>query len=127
MHATTPTAPLRSEPPSSLQQLPHSQIPEHVKVPRVHWREEVCAAEAQFELELPGLVGRGSKKRFFKFINGKRQCKNNIGPFQDGDGHLTNRDTDWAEGFNTSFVSIFNMDDGARMSQCSKLEGHDCK
>lgn len=91
------------------------------KVPQVLWRKKVCAAKARFELELPGLVGEDSKKRFFKCIRGKRQCKNNIGLFWDGDGHLTDR----AEGFNTSFVSLFNMDDGARGSQCSKLEGHD--
>lgn len=49
----------------------------------------------------------GQKNRiFFKYINGKRQCKNIISPFQDGDGHLTNRERDMAEVFSTSFVSV---------------------
>lgn len=64
------------------------------KVPQVLWRKKVCAAKARFELELPGLVGEDSKKRFFKCIRGKRQCKNNIGLFWDGDGHLTDGQRD---------------------------------
>lgn len=64
----------------------------------------------------------GQKKRFFKSINGKRQCENSISPFQ----HLTNRDRDKAEVFSTSFVSVFNMGHRPRGSQCPELEHRDC-
>lgn len=58
------------------------------------------------------------KEVFFKYINGNRQCKNNISPLQDKDGHLTNRDRDKAEVFKAFFASDFNMDDGPRECQC---------
>ncbi|KAJ7404159.1 hypothetical protein WISP_147211 [Willisornis vidua] len=45
----------------------------------------------------------------------------------DEDGHLTNRDRDKAEAFDTFFASLFNMDDGPRGSQCPELEDHDCE
>lgn len=48
----------------------------------------------------------GAARIFFKYINGKRQCKNIISPFQDGDGHLTDRERDKAEVFSTSFVCL---------------------
>ncbi|KAJ7415509.1 hypothetical protein BTVI_37854 [Pitangus sulphuratus] len=46
---------------------------------------------------------------------------------KDKDGHLTNRERDKVEVFNTFFASVFNTDDGPRVSQCSELEDHDCK
>lgn len=66
-------------------------------------------------------VGEQKKEVFFKYINGKRQCKIIIGPFQDGNGHLTSRDRDKAEVFNTSFVSVFNVGHRPRGSQCPEL------
>lgn len=45
-----------------------------------HYREKTPVVKAQLELELPELLG--TKKRvIFKYINGKRQCKNIISPF----------------------------------------------
>lgn len=71
-----------------------------------HCREKIHLVKAQLELsELWGTKNR----IFFKHINGKRQCKNIISPFQDGDGHLTNRERDMAEVFSTSFVSVCKM------------------
>lgn len=57
-----------------------------------------------------------TKKRFLKYINGKRQCRNNNSFLQDEDGHITNRDMDKAEVFNAFFASVFNID------QCPELE-----
>lgn len=56
-----------------------------------------------------------------------RKCKNNIGQLQDEDGHLTNRDKDRAELFNTFFAVVFNTDDGPRGFQCPELKNHDCE
>ncbi|KAJ7413995.1 hypothetical protein WISP_87188 [Willisornis vidua] len=53
--------------------------------------------------------------------------KSTVESLWDEDGHLTNRDRDKAEVFNTFFASVFNMDDGPRGSQCSELEDHDCE
>ncbi|KAF4796691.1 hypothetical protein TURU_082106 [Turdus rufiventris] len=66
-------------------------------------------------------------KSFFNYNNSNRQCKNNIGLLHDEDGHLTNRDMDKAEVFNTFFAYVINTDDGPRGSQCPELENHDCK
>ncbi|KAJ7406273.1 snRNA-activating protein complex subunit 3 [Willisornis vidua] len=51
----------------------------------------------------------------------KRQCRKDIRPLQNKDGHLTNRDRDKAE------VFVFNTCDGPRGSQCPELEDQDCK
>ncbi|KAJ7400749.1 hypothetical protein BTVI_102612 [Pitangus sulphuratus] len=53
--------------------------------------------------------------------------RNIIGPLQDEDGHLTNRDRDKAEVVNTLFASVFNTGDGPRGCQYPKLEDHDCE
>ncbi|KAJ7407716.1 hypothetical protein BTVI_62360 [Pitangus sulphuratus] len=53
--------------------------------------------------------------------------RNIIDPLEDEDGHLTNKDRDKAEVFNTFFASLFNMDDGPRGSQCPELEDHNCE
>ncbi|KAJ7414954.1 RNA-directed DNA polymerase from mobile element jockey-like [Pitangus sulphuratus] len=45
----------------------------------------------------------------------------------DKDGHLRNRDIDKAEVFNAFSVSVFNVDDRLRVSQCPELEDHNCK
>lgn len=67
----------------------------------------------------------GMIKSFFKYINGNRQCKNIISPFQDEDGYLTNWGRGKAEVFNTFFMSVFSISDGLRGSQCSELEDSD--
>ncbi|TRZ26633.1 hypothetical protein HGM15179_000404 [Zosterops borbonicus] len=55
------------------------------------------------------------------------KCKINIDPLQDEDGHLTSTDMVKAEVLNMFFTSIFNIDDGPRVSQCPQLEDHDCE
>ncbi|KAJ7395802.1 hypothetical protein BTVI_151811 [Pitangus sulphuratus] len=87
--------------------------------------DSVTVAKAQLELKLARNLG--DNKKFFKYINGNRQCRKIIGPFQDEDGHLMNRNRDKSEVFNAFFASVFNMDDGPRGSQCPELEDHDCK
>lgn len=94
-------------------------------------REKIRRSQALLELKMARTVGN-NKKSIFKDINGSRQYKNNIGPLQYEDGHLTgtettHRDRDQAEEFSAFFVSIFNMDNGPRSSQCPELEDRDCK
>lgn len=48
-----------------------------------------------------------NKKYFFKYINGKKQFRNNIAPFQNEGNHLTNRDKDKAKVFNAFLASVF--------------------
>lgn len=69
------------------------------------------AAKAHRELKLARIVG-DNKKRFLKYINGKRRCRNIISVLQDKDGHVTDRDMDKAEVFNAFFASVFNTDPG---------------
>ena len=68
-------------------------------------------AKAQLEFKLVSTV-KDNKKGFLKYVNSKRQARNNIGPLLDKHGHLTNRDIDKAETFNDFFTSVFNTDDG---------------
>lgn len=63
--------------------------------------------KAQLERKVARNVGH-NKKSVLKYINGKKHCRNNIVPFQDVDGHLTNRDRDRAQVFNAFFASVFN-------------------
>lgn len=70
-----------------------------------HCRQKISVAKAQLELKLPG------------HIDGKKQCKNNINPLQDEDGHLTNRERHNAEVFNRFLAYVFNMDARSRGSQ----------
>lgn len=48
--------------------------------------------------ELGGTIKRGG----FIYINGKMQCRNNIGLLEDGDGHFTNVGRDKTEMLNSS-------------------------
>ncbi|KAF4793609.1 hypothetical protein TURU_109620 [Turdus rufiventris] len=77
--------------------------------------EPICINVAQ---DIINTINRG----FFKYINGKRQCRNYINELQDEGGHLTNRNIDKAEVFNAFFASVFNMDDRPEGSQCLELE-----
>ncbi|NXB47098.1 RTJK polymerase, partial [Leucopsar rothschildi] len=88
--------------------------------------EKIHRSKVLLELKLARTVGN-NKKSIFKYINGSRQCKNNIGPLQDEDGHLTHKDRDKAEEFNPFFSSNFSKDDGPKGSQCPELEDHNCK
>lgn len=74
-------------------------------------------AKTQLEMKLYRNAG-DSKLSFFKYINSKRQCKNNITSLQDEDGHLTNRDMNKADVCYTFFASVFSMDDRQSGSQC---------
>lgn len=60
-------------------------------------------AKAQLEFNLTRNV-EDNKKVFFKYIDGNKQCKNNIIPLQNEDGHLENRNRDKAEMCNAFFV-----------------------
>lgn len=73
-------------------------------------------AKVQLVMKLARTM-REIKKSFLKYINGKKQIRNNTGPFQDEDALLTNRDMDMAEVFNVS-LPVFSTDDGPRGSQC---------
>ncbi|NWI48887.1 ITA8 protein, partial [Calyptomena viridis] len=87
-------------------------------------REKICVTKAQLRLKLARNVEENNKS-FFKYITGKRQCRNNITLLQDGDGHLTNRGRDRGKVFNAFFTSALNMDGGPRGSHCPELENHD--
>lgn len=63
------------------------------------------------------------KKRVFKYIS-KKQCRNYIGPLQNEDGHLTDREFDKIGIFN---VFLTSLQHGLRESQCPELNDHDLK
>ncbi|KAJ7403656.1 hypothetical protein BTVI_75840 [Pitangus sulphuratus] len=86
-------------------------------------------AKAQLELKLVRNVGdnKNEKITFFKYINGNMQYRNIIGPLQDENGHLTDRDRGKAEVFGAFFASVFNTGDGPRGSQCPELQDRACE
>lgn len=55
--------------------------------------EKIGVAKAQSELKLARTVG-GSRRGFLKYVDSKRQCRNNI---CDEDGHLKKWNVDIAE------------------------------
>lgn len=83
-----------------------------------HCREKICVAKAQLEMKLARTM-RETKKSFFKYINGKKQIRNNTGPFQDEDGLLTNRDMDMAECLMFLCLSSAQMMDQGGLSALS--------
>ncbi|KAF4795426.1 hypothetical protein TURU_093430 [Turdus rufiventris] len=88
-----------------------------------HCRKKIHSVKAQLELKL-AKNAVDNKKTSIKYINGKSQCRSNISPLQDEDGHLTNRDMDRAEVLNAFFVSVLNTDDAKGVS-APELEDHD--
>lgn len=62
------------------------------------WGENSCR---QSVIEVKAAKTAEKNNIFFKYINGKKQFRNDITLFQDEDGHLTNRDK--AKVFNAFF------------------------
>lgn len=89
-----------------------------------HCRDKIQMAKVQLAMKMARTV-REIKKSFLTYINGKKQIRNNTGPFQDEDALLTNRDMDMAEVFNVS-LPVFSTDDRPRGSQCPELENCEC-
>ena len=77
----------------------------------LHCREEIRAAKALLELKVASTL-RDDKKGFLKYINGKRQARNNIGPLLDENGHLASRGIVKSETLNAFFALVFNTDGG---------------
>lgn len=75
----------------------------------LHHGEKIFAAKARLDWKLLEMQGK-IKKSVFKYIDGKRKCRNNTVLFQDEDGHLPHRDMDKAEVFIVFFTSVFNRD-----------------
>lgn len=64
------------------------------------------------------------KKGFFflGYVSSKRQCRNYVGPLQNEDDQLRNRDIDHAEIFNAFFASLVSTENGLSVSQHAKLK-----
>lgn len=52
-----------------------------------------------------------NKNSYFKYVNGKRRTRANIGAIVDED-YVKNRDIDKAEMLNEFFASVFHTNDG---------------
>ncbi|GAB0209474.1 mitochondrial enolase superfamily member 1 [Grus japonensis] len=59
------------------------------------------------------------------YVNSKRRSRENIGLILDEDGHLTNRDEEKVEAFNTFFASVFNNTDRPWAAWSYELEDHE--
>ena len=105
-----------------------SQLPKETRWEMVQWscniqlqtsveksdvrKSGVIAAFQYLKVKYQSSKLKDNKKGFFKYLNSKRQARKCVGPLLDEHGHLTNRDIDKAEMFNTFFTSVFNTDDG---------------
>lgn len=63
--------------------------------------------KAQFDLKLDRVVS-DSKKSVFKYVNGKRRLKENVGHIIVKGCNLTYRDEEEAEAFSALSASVFN-------------------
>lgn len=82
-------------------------------------------AKVQLAMKLARTV-REIKKSFLKYINGKKQIRNNTGPFQDEDALLTET---WTWQRCLMFLCLSSaqmMDQGGLSAQCPELENCEC-
>ncbi|KAK4831728.1 hypothetical protein QYF61_018858 [Mycteria americana] len=89
-----------------------------------HCREKIHVAKDRLEFKLASTV-KDNKKGVLKYVNSNRRFRDNIGLLLDEVSHLTNRDVEKAEMFNTFFASVFNSDDGPWDVWSPVLEDHD--
>ena len=82
----------------------------------------MCSKRSEFKL---ASTVKDNKKGFLKYFNSKRKIRDSISPLLDEVSHLTNRDIDNTEMFNTFFASVFNTDDGPWDLRSPVLEEHD--
>ncbi|KAM9590717.1 uncharacterized protein ACIBXB_005842 isoform 1-T1 [Morphnus guianensis] len=73
------------------------------------YREKIRKAKAQLELNLATIV-RDNKKCFYKYVNSKKNPKENIFPLMDTEGNVATRDEEKAEVLNAFFASVFNSE-----------------
>ena len=71
--------------------------------------EEIRKAKGQLELNLATVV-RDNKKCFYKYVNSKKNPKENIYPVTDTEGNVASRDEEKAEVLNAFFASVFNRE-----------------
>jgi len=70
-------------------------------------REKIRKAKVQLELSLVTMV-RDNKKFFYKYINNKKEAKENLHPLLDARGNIVTKDYENAEVLNAVFASAFN-------------------
>ncbi|KAM9591097.1 uncharacterized protein ACIBXB_006040 [Morphnus guianensis] len=88
-------------------------------------REEIRKAKAQLELNLATVV-RANKKCFCKYVNSKKNPKENIYPLLDAEGNIATQNEEKAEVPNAFFDSVFNRETSyPQGTQPPELEGRD--
>ncbi|PKU44100.1 rna-directed dna polymerase from mobile element jockey-like [Limosa lapponica baueri] len=80
------------------------------------WRDETRKAKASLELNLARGV-KVNKKGFFKYIGGKRQTRENVGPLLNEMGAMVTEDAEKAELLNAFFASVFAAQASPQESQ----------
>ena len=73
------------------------------------YRGKIRKAKAQLELNLATSV-RDNKKCFYKYVNSKKNPKENIFPLMDREGNVATSDEEKAEVLNAFFASVFNSE-----------------
>ncbi|NXM85768.1 RTXE polymerase, partial [Oenanthe oenanthe] len=80
-------------------------------------RKIIRQAKTQFELNLTPFV-KDNKTCFYKYINGKRKGKTNLGSLLDVGGNLVTADGEKAEVFNTFFALVFSRKTACPQDNC---------
>jgi len=87
-------------------------------------REKTQKAKAQSELKL-AIVVLDNRKGFFKYVDSRRRCKENIRQMLVEDGHLIGMKKKQRHSM-LSFASVFNEIDRPWAVQSPELEDHEC-
>jgi len=68
---------------------------------------------------------KGKKKVFYRYINGKKKTRENVGPLLNGVAGVVTNDTEKAKVLNTFFALVFTGKTGLQESRAPETRGED--
>ncbi len=76
------------------------------------WKTLIKQAKRRYEEDIAA-NSKNNAKKFFRYVNSKRQIRSGIGPLKDSAGNLVTDDQTMANMLNDYFSSVFNTPEEA--------------